>query len=215
MTPVIASVALRTSSAVSPEPSSASSGASSGSGTAAGGAGGSCVSPPGAGAGGASPGRLPADSGGSDPSGPCPSIVNQSDLSPRPVRASSPETSTVLSSPTTCNVSTRPPSAPRPLRSVTVISLSGPTPKASDTCFAVTVVVQSCVGEATSPASSTAGKSPPAVQPPVDAENSVATGAPPFVTTVPAVSATAASVRGSSSDMPPYTWQACVSHVSA
>ena len=53
-----------------------------------------------------------------------------------------------------------------------------------------------------SPSSRTAGKAPPAVQPPVEAENSVRTTAPDALRrTSPTVAATAASERGSSSEV--------------
>ena len=72
-----------------------------------------------------------------------------------------------------------------------------------------------------SPSSTTAGNVPPAVQPPVDDENSVRAMA--FVLsnrrTLPAVSATAWFVDGDSVApfqlMPPYTWHDVVSQVFA
>src|SRR6266699_2401645 len=102
-----------------------------------------------------------------------------------------PETVTDPRLPETRTDSTRPPSAPSPLRDRTVIELSVPTPKACPTLDADGATDQSWNGDTESPASDTAGKLPPAVQPPVEELYSADTGLPDLVSSLPAVSDTA------------------------
>src|ERR1700733_11074415 len=95
---------------------------------------------------------------------------NQSDLSPRAVAKSSPETTTLWDDPARVREVTRPPHSPSPLRAVTAIDSRGPScGHAASTALTGTLAVQVWLGlhapgtHTESPVSGTAGKAPPAV----------------------------------------------------
>ena len=147
--------------------------------------------------------------------------MNQSDFRPSLLRTSLPVAVTVFAVPVICTEVARPPSAPSPLRLVTRMSVSSPTPKAVAIVVPLTDWLQSWYGDAESPSSRTAGNVPPLLKPPVDELNSARTIAPAeFRSTTSAVAAMATSVRRSSIEAPfvpapPYTWHAVVSQVLA
>src|SRR5687767_13425055 len=115
----------------------------------------------------------------------------QSDFHPSLERRSLAFTVTLVLSPTTRTFSARPPSCPSPLRDDTVIVCSVPIDGYACCTFETnTSVFHLWFGfdEMSSPASTTAGKVPPAVWPPVDDENSVRATAPlEWTRTSPAV----------------------------
>src|SRR5688572_27725391 len=111
---------------------------------------------------------------------------HQSELSPRAERKASPVTSTEAELPTRRARVTRPPSAPRLLRLRISTRCKGPiVGQAAATLATSTWVTQSWRAlqraeemQTASPSSTTAGNVPPAVQPPVEEENSVRATAP-------------------------------------
>src|SRR5689334_7620710 len=102
----------------------------------------------------------------------------QSERSPSLPWKPPPVVVTLAEVPLICRLTTRPPPSPRPFRLRIAIDFNWPMGYAASTDEFETDPDQLWKGEATSPVSSTAGKVPPAVYPPVDDENSVRASAP-------------------------------------